>query len=409
MIDDLIFDASVYGRMNLCIVISIILPISALEDDQSPGRIIMEQRFVFDSSEHKRLMNDGDAWKRWGPYLSERAWGTVREDYSPEGNAWEYLSHDAAQSRAYRWNEDGLAGMSDDKGQMCFAIALWNGLDPILKERLFGLTGPQGNHGEDVKEVYFYLDSTPTHSYMRMLYKYPQAAFPYQRLIDENRRRSRQDPEYELLDTGVFDGNRYVDVFVEYAKAAPEDILIRVRAVNRGPEPAILYLLPTIWFRNTWSWGRDDRPPLLRQGGSDADDGRDGRDKSRPYRLIEAQHPILGDYCLYCEATMPSDDVLFTNNDTNMQRLFGVPNTTPYVKDAFHEYLVHGNHQAVNPARMGTKACALYTRTIAAGATFTLRLRLTKMTNQDGQLTGLVWPFADFDATFRMRQQEADE
>src|SRR5438876_4098977 len=275
--------------MNLCIVVSNILPISALKVEISLERMIMEQRFAFGTSEHNRLMNDGDAWRRWGPYLSERAWGTVREDYSPDGNAWEYLSHDAARSRAYRWNEDGLAGISDDKGQMCFAIALWNGHDPILKERMFGLAGPQGNHGEDVKEVYFYLDSTPTHSYMRMVYNYPQAAFPYQQLIDENRRRSRQDPEYELLDTGVFDGNRYFDVFVEYAKVAPEDILIRIRAINRGTQPATLYLLPTLWFRNTWSWGIDDRRPLLSQKVWNA---QDERDKSRPYLLIEAQHPI---------------------------------------------------------------------------------------------------------------------
>src|SRR5436309_7488484 len=204
-------------------------------------------------------------WRRWGPYLSERQWGTVREADSPGGTAWDYFPHDHARSRAYRWGEDGIGGISDNHQRLCFAIALWNGHDPILKERMFGLTGPQGNHGEDVKEVYFYLDSTPTHSYMRMLYKYPQAAFPYQRLIDENRRRSRKDPEYELLDTGIFDDNRYFDVFVEYAKSAPEDILIRIRAVNRGPEPAMLYLLPTIWFRNTWSWSIDERSPFLRQ------------------------------------------------------------------------------------------------------------------------------------------------
>ncbi len=369
----------------------------------------MEPRFTFGTSEHNRLTGDGDAWRHWGPYLSERAWGTVREDYSPDGNAWEHLSHDAARSRAYRWNEDGLAGISDDKGRMCFALALWNGHDPVLKERLFGLTGPEGNHGEDVKEAYFYLDSTPTHSYMRMLYKYPQAAFPYQQLIEENARRSRQDPEYELLDTGVFDGNRYFDVFVEYAKAAPEDILIRIRAINRGAEPAVLYLLPTIWFRNTWSWGIDDQRPLLKQGSWSSHDGGDGRDKSGPYLFIEAEHPILGNYKLYCEAGMPFDDVLFTNNDTNMQRLFGIPNVTPYVKDAFHEYLVHGNHQAVNAARMGTKAGALCTRTMAAGATFTLRLRLTKVMNHYDELTASAAPFADFDATFKMRQQEADE
>ena len=378
----------------------------------------MEPRFVFGTREYNRLTSDGDAWRHWGPYLSERAWGTVREDYSPDGSAWEYFPHDAARSRVYRWNEDGLAGISDDKGRMCFALALWNGHDPILKERLFGLTGPQGSHGEDVKEAYFYLDSTPTHSYMRMLYKYPQVAFPYQQLIDENARRGRQDPEFELLDTGVFDGNRYFDVFVEYAKAAPEDILVRVRAINRGTQPAVLYLLPTLWFRNSWSWGIDDRRPLLRQGHWKPEDGRDelgsgrdksgsGRDKSGPYVIIEAEHPILGDYFMYCEATVPSDDLLFTGNETNMQRLFGVPNATPYVKDAFNEYLVHGNHQAVNPARVGTKAAALYARTIAGGASCTLRLRLTRVTDRYDALTSS--PFADFDATFGTRQREADE
>jgi Mannosylglycerate hydrolase MGH1-like glycoside hydrolase domain/Glycosyl hydrolase family 63 C-terminal domain len=373
----------------------------------------MEQRLVYNTSEHNRLMNGGDAWRHWGPYLSERAWGTVREDYSPDGNAWENLSHDAARSRAYRWNEDGLAGVSDDKGQMCFAIALWNGYDPILKERLFGLTGPQGNHGEDVKEVYFYLDSTPTHSYMRMLYKYPQVAFPYQQLIDENRWRSRKDPEYELLDTGIFADNRYFDVFVEYARANPEDILIRIRAINRGPEAAVLYLLPTIWFRNTWSWGINERCPLLRQGEEDAQNGRntsgDGRDTSYPYMLIEALHPILGDYHLFCEAPMPSDEVLFTNNDTNMLRLFGVPNATPYVKDAFHEYIIQGNSLAVNPAHAGTKACALYKRTIAAGASITYRLRLTKVKNTDDERRNIAGPFADFESTFRLRLGETDE
>ena len=373
----------------------------------------MEQQSIFDTSEHKRLMNYGDAWRHWGPYLSERAWGTVREDYSADGNAWEYLSHDASRSRAYRWNEDGLAGISDDKGQMCFAIALWNGFDPILKERLFGVTGPQGNHGEDVKEVYFYLDSTPTHSYMRMLYKYPQVVYPYQQLIDENRRRSRKDAEYELLDTGVFADNRYFDVFVEYAKSAPDDILIRIRVINRGPEPAMLYLLPTIWFRNTWSWDIDERSSLLKQGEVVEQNGRDKTgevgDKSRPYVLIEAQHAILGDYHLFCEATMPSDDVLFTNNDTNMQRLFGAPNATTYVKDAFHEYLVQGNTLAVNPARIGTKACLLYTRTIAAGASFTWRLRLTKVKSTDDEDRNFAGPFDDFESIFRLRLREADE
>ncbi|HXL36853.1 MAG TPA: hypothetical protein VN954_06605 [Ktedonobacteraceae bacterium] len=366
----------------------------------------MKQRLPFGTNEQNRLMNNGDPWRRWGPYLSERAWGTVREDYSSDGNAWDYLSHDAARSKAYRWNEDGLAGISDDKGQMCFAIALWNGHDPILKERLFGLTGPQGNHGEDVKEVYFYLDSTPTHSYMRMLYKYPQRAFPYQQLIDENRRRSRKDPEYELLDTGIFADNRYFDVFVEYAKSAPNDILIRIRAINRGLEPATLYLLPTIWFRNTWSWGIDEKSPLLKQGEVIS---QNGWDKSRPYMLIEAQQRVLGDFHLFCEATLPSDEILFTNNDTNVQRLFGAPNATPYVKDAFHEYLVQGNSLAVNPERVGTKACALYRRIISAGASFTWRLRLTKVKIANDKSGNFAGPFDDFETTFRLRLQEADE
>src|SRR3989441_6474355 len=233
----------------------------------------------------------GNPWQHWGPYLSERAWGTVREDYSPDGCAWDYFPHDTARSRAYRWNEDGLAGISDDRGRMCFALALWNGQDPILKERLFGLTGPQGNHGEDVKEVYFYLDSTPTHSYMRMLYRYPQAAFPYQQLVDENARRRRQDPEFELLDTGIFHDNRYFDVFVEYAKAGPEDILIRIRAINRGTQPATLCLLPTLWFRNNWSWSFDDKRPLLRQVNWDVPVNLK---MFQSQLLIEAQHPMLG-------------------------------------------------------------------------------------------------------------------
>ena len=309
----------------------------------------------------------GDPWLRWGPYLSERSWGTVREDYSAYGSSWEYFPHDMARSRAYRWNEDGLAGISDDKGGMCFAIALWNGQDPILKERLFGLTGPEGNHGEDVKEVYFYLDSTPTHSYMRMLYKYPQAAYPYTQLVAENARRGRQNAEFELLDSGIFADDRYFDVFVEYAKAAPEDILIRICAVNRGPEPAILHVLPTLWFRNTWSWGLDDRKPVLRQGLK-----HEGRS---PIRSIEAEHHLLGNYLLHCEA---ADDLLFTENETNALRLFGAPNASPYVKDAFHDYLIAGKRVAVNPARVGTKAAALYSRTIAAGDRLTLRLRLTR-------------------------------
>ncbi|HZT98038.1 MAG TPA: hypothetical protein VFA10_00150 [Ktedonobacteraceae bacterium] len=363
----------------------------------------MESQSVRLTAEYKRLDTESDAWRykawqHWGPYLSERAWGTVREDYSADGNAWEYFSHDAARSRAYRWNEDGLAGISDHKGRLCFALALWNGRDPILKERLFGLTGTQGNHGEDVKEVYFYLDSTPTHSYMSMLYKYPQAAFPYQQLIEENARRGRQDPEFELLDTGIFADNRYFDVCVEYAKAAPQDILICISAINRGPEAATLHLLPTLWFRNTWSWGIDDRRPVLQQRHEDLPNGS----QAPSCLCIEARHPLLDDYYLYCEA---ADTLLFTENDTNFQRLYGIPGATPYVKDAFHEYLIHGKYEAVNPAGVGTKAAALYTRTIAAGGSITLRLRLMQRTENNA----IADPFTDFDATFDLRQQEADE
>src|SRR5579884_156333 len=361
----------------------------------------MERQSLQATAEYNRLITDGDPWRHWGPYLSERAWGTVREDYSPDGRAWDYFSHDMARSRAYRWNEDGLGGISDDKGRMCFALALWNGYDPILKERLFGLTGTQGNHGEDVKECYFYLDSTPTHSYMRMLYKYPHAAFPYRQLVEENARRGRHDPEFELLDTGIFNDNNYFDIFIEYAKAAPEDILIRIRAINRGNQPALLHLLPTLWFRNTWSWGAESDRPLLKQGSSNP---VAKLNHSHSLMIIEAEHSMLGSYMLSCE---DADDLLFTNNDTNHERLFSVPNSTPYVKDAFHEYLIHGRQEAVNPARTGTKAAALYTRTIAARATVTLCLRLTRV--QDGQFVAVSSPFADFDQVFDRRQQEADE
>src|SRR5579883_1881548 len=361
----------------------------------------MERQSLQATAEYNRLITDGDPWRHWGPYLSERAWGTVREDYSPDGRAWDYFSHDMARSRAYRWNEDGLGGISDDKGRMCFALALWNGYDPILKERLFGLTGTQGNHGEDVKECYFYLDSTPTHSYMRMLYKYPHAAFPYRQLVEENARRGRHDPEFELLDTGIFNDNNYFDIFIEYAKAAPEDILIRIRAINRGNQPALLHLLPTLWFRNTWSWGAESDRPLLKQGSSNP---VAKLNHSHSLMIIEAEHSMLGSYMLSCE---DADDLLFTNNDTNHERLFSVPNSTPYVKDAFHEYLIHGRQEAVNPARTGTKAAALYTRTIAAMATVTLCLRLTRV--QDGQFVAVSSPFADFDQVFDRRQQEADE
>src|SRR6266581_4451471 len=340
------------------------------------------------SKEQERLITDGAAWRRWGPYVSERAWGTVREDYSPDGCAWDYFPHEAARSRAYRWNEDGLAGISDDKGRLCFALALWNERDAILKERLFGLTGPQGNHGEDVKECYFYLDNTPSHSYMSMLYKYPQAAFPYQQLLEENARRSRDVAEFELLDSGIFAGDRYFDVFVEYAKDQPEDILVRINVVNRGPEAATLHILPTLWFRNTWTWGRDDSRPFLTQQG-------DKRSNLANQRCIVAMHPLLGSYILSCE---DADDLLFTNNDTNFQKLYGTPNPKPYVKDAFDDYLVHGRHEAINPEKKGT---------MAAGATATLRLRFTNVTIFQASSADL--PFRDFDAIFAARKQEADE
>jgi hypothetical protein len=335
------------------------------------------------------------AWKKWGPYLSERQWGTVREDYSQDGNAWDYFTHDQARSRAYRWGEDGLAGISDDHQVLCFALALWNGRDPILKERLFGLTNSQGNHGEDVKEYYFYLDSTPTHSYMKYLYKYPQAAFPYADLLETNARRSRQELEYELLDTGVFDDDRYFDVFIEYAKTGPEDLLIQVSVANRGPEAADLHLLPTLWFRNTWSWaGGGARPNIqaLAQPGISVMQAR----HADP--LFQESLPTV---YLYCDGNAP---LLFTENETNHERIFGAPNASPYVKDGINNFVVHGNAEAVNPAQTGTKAAAHYRLTVGAGATQTVRLRLT--TTAPGELAT---PFAEFDATVATRVQEADD
>jgi hypothetical protein len=329
-------------------------------------------------------------WRRWGPYLTERQWGTVREDYSPHGNAWEYFPHDHARSRVYRWGEDGLFGISDNHQRLCFALALWNGQDPILKERLFGLTGSQGNHGEDVKEYYFYLDSTPTHSYMKGLYKYPQTAFPYAWLAEENGRRGRRDSEFELLDTGVFADNRYFDVVVEYAKAGTDDILIRITAYNRGPEAASLHLLPTLWFRNTWSW--DDgapRPNLSR-----------GRAAGRS-AVVAAEHPDLPrGYRLYCEG---DPELLFTENETNHHRLYGVENGHPFVKDAFHEYLVHGRKDAINPAKTGTKAAAHYAAQAPAGGSVVVRLRLS-----DKEPAGNAFGEA-FDRTIAARIREADE
>jgi hypothetical protein len=327
-------------------------------------------------------------WKKWGPYLSERQWGTVREDYSEGGNAWDYFTHDQARSRAYRWGEDGLAGISDDQQHLCFALALWNGKDPILKERLFGLTNSESNHGEDVKEYYFYLDSTPTHSYMKYLYKYPQAAFPYENLVLTSRGRSRSQFEYELLDTGVFDDNRYFDVFVEYAKESPEDILIQISVHNRGPDPAELHVLPTLWFRNEWSWSpKSDRPVLEALPGKRS--------------MVKAVHPVLGERYLTCEGDVP---LLFTENETNLKRIFGVANSSPYVKDGIINYLVHGDKDAVNPQRKGTKCAADYRLTVKAGECETVRLRLSQAAPRR---TGN--PFADFDDVLEIRHKEADQ
>jgi hypothetical protein len=351
------------------------------------------------TAEEKRLQRSVERtehWKRWGPYLSERAWGTVREDYSADGSAWTYLPHDHARSRAYRWNEDGIAGISDRHQVICFALAFWNGRDPILKERLFGLAGPEGNHGEDVKEYYFYLDSTPTHSYMKYLYKYPQTAFPYAELVEENRRREKSAPEYELLDTGVFNEDRYFDIFVEYVKADAEDILCRIQVVNRGPEKAELHLLPTIWFRNRWSWGYSNPRPELRRKASSA-----GTETSAA--LIELEEDRYGRRLLYCEGT---PELLFTENETNNQRLYGVANRSPYVKDGINNYIVHGLKEAVNPAQEGTKAAAHYALEIGAGESHTVRLRFTgiKESSSWERVFG-----ANFDETFAEREQEADE
>ena len=309
-------------------------------------------------------------WKRWGPYLSERQWGTVREDYSEDGDAWNYFTHDQARSRAYRWGEDGLAGISDDKQRLCFALALWNGKDPILKERLFGLTNSEGNHGEDVKEYYFYLDSTPTHSYMKYLYKYPQARSPMPTLVETNRSRASSEFEYELLDTGVFDQDRYFDVFVEYAKESPQDILIQVTIHNRGPEPAGFTSCRRSGSGISWSWLTGSDRPALQQVG-----WRPGCE-----RRSQAVEPMLGEYYLYCDGDVP---LLFTENETNTQRIFGVPNRTPYVKDGINNYVVHGTGDAVNPAKQGTKAAAHYRLTVEPGRASVLRLRLTDVEPAD--------------------------
>ena len=347
------------------------------------------------SVEHIRLREDGAKWKHWGPYLSERQWGTVREDYSTNGDAWNYFTHDQARSRAYRWGEDGIGGISDSHQVLCFALALWNGKDPILKERLFGLTNSQGNHGEDVKEYYFYLDSTPTHSYMKFLYKYPHAAYPYADLVDTNRGRNKEEMEYELLDTGVFNDDRYCDVFVEYAKDSPDNICIQISICNRGKEAASLHLLPTLWFRNTWSWAGGGSKPELKSV------------KGGKHSVIHAHHtdPLfkesLADSYLYCDGAVP---LLFTENETNQARIFGTENRSPYVKDGINNYIVHGQKEAVNPDAVGTKASPYYQLTVGPGATEVIRLRLSG--TAPGEMRD---PFGTFDAVVKARQKEADE
>ena len=341
-------------------------------------------------AEQVRLDDARSPWRKWGPYLSERQWGTVREDYSKDGNAWDYFTHDQARSRAYHWGEDGLAGISDDRQLLCFALALWNGCDPILKERPFGLTNSEGNHGEDVKEYYFYLDSTPTHSYMKYLYKYPQPTYPYSDLVQTNRRRSKLEFEYELLDTGVFDEDRYFDVFVEYAKESPEDILIQISIANRGPDPAALHVLPTLWFRNTWSFWKDVPRPLLKQIA-----GRNG------YACVHASHQGLGDRYFYCSGPVP---LLFTENETNCERLFGSPSSSSFVKDGINNCVVHGQQDKVNPQQLGTKVAGHYQITVEVGQTATIRLRLT-----DLGPSSLKNPFERFDDTLLQRKSEADE
>lgn len=345
-----------------------------------------------ESTECVRLKNHRERkanWKNWGPYLSERAWGTVREDYSSTGDAWHYFPHDHARSRAYRWNEDGIGGISDRNQFLCFALGLWNGKDPFLKERMFGLTGPEGNHGEDVKDYYFYLDNTPTHSYMKMLYKYPCKRFPYEKLVEENRKRGYNALEYELIDTGIFENDEYFDVFIEYAKGGEKDILIEITVHNRGSKPAPCTLLPTLWFRNTWSWGYEESPirniynkPIIKKIDS---------------KTIIADHGVLENYYLYTE---DAEDLLFTENETNCERIFKKPSSSPYVKDAFHRYVVNGEKESVNPDHVGTKACALYSFLTPGAGSKTIRLRLSNKEHQT--------PFADFESIFSERKKEAD-
>jgi len=366
-----------------CVAYKIVRPVTLTAEEQ---RLDEDRRRVRD-------------WKRFGPYLSERQWWTVREDYSADGDAWHYMSHEQARSRAYRWGEDGLLGLCDRQGRLCFAPALWNRADAILKERLFGLTGPEGNHGEDVKELYYYLDATPTHSYGRALYKYPQRAFPYTQLVAENRARTRDQREFELADTGAFAEGRYFDVTVEHAKAAPDDLCLAITVVNQGPAPAPLVVLPTLWFRNTWAWGREGEgylPP-----------------ERRPWMTavspteVDVAHPTLGRFRFVVE---PLDDavpeLIFTDNETNTERLFGAPNRAPFCKDAFDAYVVHGDGEAVNPARWGTKMAAVHCLMVAPGGTVRLRMRLTEVTAEND--AALRAPFGDFESLMTARRREAD-
>ena len=329
---------------------------------------------------------DNKGWKKWGPYLSERQWGTVREDYSVYGNAWDYVPHDMARSRAYRWGEDGIGGISDNKQHICFAVSFWNHQDKIVKERLYGLAGSEGNHGEDVKELYYYLDSTPTHSYMKMLYKYPQNEFPYKQIVEENQKRGRKDPEFEIEQTGIFDNNEYFDIFIEYAKADENDILIKITAYNRSKKAAQLTMLPTIWFRNTWSWGYDayKKSPMM---------------TGIANNQIEINHQILGKYKLYIEG---ADELLFCENETNTERIFGKPNTAMFVKDGISNYIISGNAKTVNPNKIGTKASAKFTKKIAGGESQSIRLRFS-------QIAATPKSFADFDEIFEARLREANE
>src|SRR5215472_7013137 len=358
---------------------------NSLEPQASWSHLGLRKARTSMTAEDQRLQEARGAhpsWRFWGPYVSERQWGTVREDYSPRGDAWSYLNHDQARSRAYRSGEDGLAGICDAEQRLCFALALWNGRDPILKERLFGFSNAQGNHGEDVKEYYYYLDATPTHSYLKMLYKYPQGEYPYTRLVEQNARRGLQETEYELIDTGAFEGNRYWDVFVEYFKAAPDDILIQISIHNRGRELSTIHVLPQLWFRNTWSWADgSEKPSLVAE--------MDGS--------IVARHASLDLYQLYAE---PEHELLFCDNETNVQRLYGV-SARGYFKDAFHEYVVHGNHRAVNSQRRGTKAAAHYVLQVAGGGMTRTRLRLSAKRQPR--------PFADFDDLASSRVREANE